>query len=374
MKKNYGKLKRKLVVWMLLVLLLSIVACAVVMYVFVDGIFQAPFADGFIRICRTVFQMSDETAHRIYWFLFRDNKIFWMGSLFLLLMLTICYQALSRFTRYFNEVGDGVEQLLSENAGPIELSPELEFMEKQLNTIRQTLEKRAFDAKEAEQRKNDLVVYLAHDIKTPLTSVIGYLSLMEEAYDMPEEQRKKYMSITLDKACRLEQLINEFFDITRFNLQTILLDKEEINLPYMLLQMADEFYPMLTPQGKQVSVSADEDLKINADPDKIARVFNNILKNAAAYSYPDTTIEIEAKRYQENAYILFRNRGKTIPPGKLETIFEKFYRLDETRSSHTGGSGLGLAIAREIVKAHGGTISVDSADEVTEFKVVLPLR
>ena len=104
------------------------------------------------------------------------------------------------------------------------------------------------------------------------------------------------MSITLDKACRLEQLINEFFDITRFNLQTILLDKEEINLPYMLLQMADEFYPMLTPQGKQVSVSADEDLKINADPDKIARVFNNILKNAAAYSYPDTTIEIEAKR------------------------------------------------------------------------------
>ena len=266
-----------------------------------------------------------------------------------------------------------VEQLLSENAGPIQLSPELEFMEKQLNTIRQTLEKRAFDAKEAEQRKNDLVVYLAHDIKTPLTSVIGYLSLMEEAYDMPEEQRKKYMSITLDKACRLEQLINEFFDITRFNLQTILLDKEEINLPYMLLQMADEFYPMLTPQGKQVSVSADEDLKINADPDKIARVFNNILKNAAAYSYPDTTIEIEAKRYQENACILFRNRGKTIPAGKLETVFEKFYRLDETRSSHTGGSGLGLAIAKEIVKAHGGTISVDSADEVTEFKVVLPL-
>lgn len=85
--------------------------------------------------------MSDDTAHRIYWFLFRDNKIFWMASLFLLLMLIICYQALSRFTRYFNEVGDGVEQLLSENAGPIQLSPELEFMEKQLNTIRQTLEK-----------------------------------------------------------------------------------------------------------------------------------------------------------------------------------------------------------------------------------------
>ena len=156
----------------------------------------------------------------------------------------------------------------------------------------------------AEQRKNDLVVYLAHDIKTPLTSVIGYLNLLDEAPDMPAEQKAKYVGITLKKAYRLEQLINEFFEITRYNLQSIVLDQSDINLSYMLMQMADEFYPMLAPQHKAAQVDAPEDLIIHGDADKLARVFNNIFKNAIAYSYENTTIHIRARREEDQVLIL----------------------------------------------------------------------
>lgn len=223
------------------------------------------------------------------------------------------------------------------------------------------------------ERKNDLIAYLAHDLKTPLTSVIGYLSLLKEAPDMPAEQRAKYTSITLNKSLRLESLINEFFDITRYNLHEIVLEEERFDLGYMLMQMADEFYPVLEPQGKTISIHADDELSITADPDKLARVFHNILKNAIAYSYDHTDIEIKAAREGQSLVISVANFGKTIPKQKLDSIFEKFYRLDDARSTNTGGAGLGLAIAKEIVTAHGGSISVSSEKQVTTFTVVLPM-
>ena len=221
-------------------------------------------------------------------------------------------------------------------------------------------------------RKNDMIAYLAHDLKTPLTSVVGYLSLLDEASDMPAEQRAKYIHISLDKALRLEKLINEFFDITRFNLQQITLDKEATDLHYMLLQMSDEFYPILKEHGNTIELQASENLTAYVDAAKLARVFNNILKNAIAYSYPDTPILITARETENTFTITFQNKGTTIPGQKLETIFEKFFRLDDARTSNTGGAGLGLAIAKEIVTLHGGTISAASENEITTFTVVLP--
>lgn len=221
-------------------------------------------------------------------------------------------------------------------------------------------------------QKNDLIAYLAHDLKTPLTSVVGYLTLLEEAPEMPATQRAKYVHISLDKALRLEKLINEFFEITRYNLHEILLEPESIDLSYMLTQMADEFYPLLKEHGNTVSLAAPEGLTIVADPVKLARVFNNILKNAIAYSYPNTGIAIQAARKDNTLQIAFQNSGRTIPKQKLESIFDKFYRLDDARSSNTGGAGLGLAIAREIVTAHGGTITAESENQQTTFTVTLP--
>lgn len=223
-------------------------------------------------------------------------------------------------------------------------------------------------------RKNELVAYLAHDLKTPLTSVIGYISLLKEASDMPMEQRAKYTGIALEKALRLESLINEFFDITRYNLQEIVLDEEQFDLGYLLIQMADEFYPAVQQHGKAIVIDADEALPLTADATKLARVFNNILKNAVAYSYDNTEIAIHAHRHNDRIQVDISNFGKTIPKQKLDLIFEKFYRLDDARSTNTGGAGLGLAIAKEIVVSHGGTISVTSQQQVTTFCVCLPAQ
>ena len=244
--------------------------------------------------------------------------------------------------------------------------------------IKADMQRNAQMLREEASRKNDLITYLAHDLKTPLTSVIGYLSLMDEAPDMPASQRAKYVHITLDKALRLEKLINEFFEITRYNLQTIALEKEPVNLSFLLEQMTDEFYPLLNAHGNTVLLDikpnpAGGPITLWRDGEKLARVFNNILKNAIAYSYPGTGIAVECGISRGNAQIVISNRGRTIPAHKLDTIFEKFFRLDDARATNTGGAGLGLAIAKEIVTLHGGAITASSEDEVTSFRVELPL-
>lgn len=229
-------------------------------------------------------------------------------------------------------------------------------------------------AKEAEQRKNDLVVYLAHDLKTPLSSVIGYLTLLEEMPDIPTEQRAKYTSITLDKAYRLEQLINEFFDITRFNLQSVELERNRIDLSMMLMQIADEFYPVLEEKKLSVKLRVPKQLMMIGDADKLMRVFDNLLRNAVSYSYENTKIILAARRTEESIEVICRNTGDQIPPEKLERLFEKFFRADIARRSGTGGSGLGLAIAKHIINLHGGEISAQSTPEYTQFLVTLPIQ
>lgn len=287
-----------------------------------------------------------------------------------IIMLT--YKPVIKSIDYLQKLVDSVDKLFQKDDAYIQLPEDLHLVGEQLNALKQNAIKNERTAKQAERRKNDLVVYLAHDIKTPLTSIIGYLNLLNEAPDLPLEQRAKYVDITLDKAYRLEGLVNEFFEITRFNLQSIVLNKGRINLPLMLQQMADEFYPLLAPQGKQVVVHAPDDLFLFGDADKLSRVFNNILKNAVSYSYESSIITISAFQQRESIVITFSNQGETIFPEKLSTIFDRFFRLDASRSSHTGGAGLGLAIAKEIVSAHGGGITAESSEEKTVFTVTLP--
>ncbi len=312
----------------------------------------------------------------VYWFLtqIKQNYIIVLAVLYLIILFAIIYHYWGKTADLMEEIVEASKALITPVDLPIHLSPLLSQVEDRMNQIKQTALRNERAARDEVQRKNDLIVYLAHDIKTPLTSVIGYLSLLNEAPDMPPEQKVKFTGITLDKAYRLDQLIDEFFEITRFNLAYIPVNKAKINLALMLRQMADEFYPMLAPEHKTAVVQAPDDLMLWGDADKLSRVFNNILKNAIAYSHENTTIGISAYPQGANVVITFVNQGDPIPKEKLGMIFEKFFRMDAARMSHTGGAGLGLAIAREIITAHGGTITASSDAQKTVFTVVLPNR
>lgn len=337
------------------------------------AVVRGRFADLLVRIIARVMNLGWDDAQNIYQYVIRNNLEVIIALTMIALFFVLIRLLMPWFTRYFDQIVNGIEQLAEESESRIQMSGELEFMEVKLNEVKQKLKQRAEAAKREEQRKNDLVVYLAHDIRTPLTSVIGYLSLLDEAPDMPAEQRAKYTRITLEKANRLEKLINEFFEITRYNSQQSNLEKEPIDLYYMLVQMVDEFYPILSERGNTAVLEAEETLSVGGDSTKLARVFNNILKNAAAYSDPGTPILITAKKVGASVIIAFQNQGPTIPSDKLSAIFEKFFRLDDARASDTGGSGLGLSIAKEIVSLHGGTIQAQSGERRTTFTVTLPV-
>lgn len=371
MKDNYGKLKRTIFLRSVLISVLA-AATGYGLYTFVvDGIFQKSFSSLVIRVFMKL-GMDEWRAASCYGRIFVDNKpLFLVGSCGIL-FLFFFYLSLGRMTRYLNDISDALEKILGGSEEPVVLVPELEPMAEKMSALKMRLNRRERQAAESEQRKNELVVYLAHDLRTPLTSLIAYLTMLDEQPQMSQEERAKYTHITLEKALRLEGLINEFFDITRFSLQDIVLEKEELNLSILLEQLADESYGMLAEKNMTCVVDVEERLMFLGDPDKLARVFDNLLRNAAAYGQEGTQILIQARGSSRGITIIFTNEGPQIPQKKLEMIFEKFYRIDDARSSRTGGAGLGLAIAKQIVELHGGMISAASDSRNTRFIVSLP--
>ena len=299
------------------------------------------------------------------------NGLLWAGAVFLT-------RQLARRKKEQEDVRDIAERLRqtldSDGDASQVFPPQQQEIAAQVAEWKSKLQRREQALQQETARKNDLITYLAHDLKTPLTSVIGYLSLLDEVPDMPQPQREKYTHIALEKSQRLEGLINEFFDITRYNLQQLTLEKEPVDVSYLLVQLTDEFYPLLQAHGNTIELNVPQDLTVEGDAGKLARVFNNLLKNAASYSDPDTEIVISAEVQGGQAVAAIRNQGPTIPREKLDAVFEKFYRGDEARGTGSAGAGLGLAIAREIVSPHGRAIQAMSANRVTTFAVTLPLE
>ena len=370
-KNSFRKIKINILIKVAAIMLGSIVLGIILLEVFIDGIFQDSFASYMVSMF-TFLGFSFDQANSLYFHIFMNNKNLWLLIGLLIVLGIAFYFTFTRFTKYFDEISGGVDRLLDEDNRDIKLSRELDFMEDKLNEVKFELKKRDQDAKEAEKRKNELVVYLAHDIKTPLTTIIGYLNLLNESPEMPLESRAKYYDITLEKAYRLEELINEFFEITRFNLQSIKLEKARVDIGLMLMQIADEFYLQIEEKKLNTIMNIENDLVIQADSQKFARVINNVVKNAILYSHKGKPIEISARQQDDNVLIKITNFGDMIPRDKLDVIFEKFYRLDDARSTNKGGSGLGLAIAKEIVAAHGGEIHASSNENQTTFSISIP--
>lgn len=329
--------------------------------------------DWIISLMELWMDMDHEEAFFLYNNYFRGYKEIFFAVAIILVFLLLLWYLFRWMTRYFKEINSGIDSLLSDHAERIRLSPEMEPFENKLNTVQNILTQREQAARIAEQRKNELVMYLAHDIRTPLTSIIGYLNLLEEIPDLPAGEKAKYIHISLEKTYRLEKMIDEFFEITRYNTQQITIAPKPVDLYYLLVQVIDEHIPLLTEHGNYVTFQAEEPLQVCGDAEKLARVFNNLLKNAASYSETGTEILMRAEEQAEKMVVSVCTCGETIPGEKLDALFEKFYRLDESRASGTGGTGLGLAIAKEIVTLHGGTITAGSENGRTVFTVQLPI-
>ena len=288
-----------------------------------------------------------------------------------IVLAVIIYRFISKYVNGTQEVYNALDLILKEDNETIKLPSEMSQFSDKINEIKYDYILSKKNEREAEQKKNDLIVYMAHDLKTPLTSIIGYLTLLKDEKQISKELQEKYIKIALDKSLRVEDLTNQFFDITRYNLQNMPINKQEMNLVYLLKQVIDECYPMLEKRNLKCHLESVDKVMYVGDGDKLARAFDNLLKNAINYSYENTTIEIKLKEKEGKISIVFRNKGDKIPQYKLDKLFEKFYRGDDARTSSTGGAGLGLAITKQIIELHQGKIYVKNDSEYIEFFIEL---
>jgi two-component system sensor histidine kinase VanS len=369
----YSQLKRKLVAQSAACLIIAAVVIGLLYFL----VWRENAGDALVWLFERGFGMTPDGALYLYNAVFRQNAGVFFAVGIAVVFLVLIWIFSKNFTRYFDAINGGIDALLGDDAKEITLMPEMAAIEGKLNAVRLTLEQRAQAAQQAEERKDEMVMYLAHDIRTPLTSVIGYLSLLAENPSLSTEQRARHLGIALEKAHRLEELISELFEITRLNSRVMPLQMKDFDLSLMLRQLADEFYPQLQKVGRQVDLSLTEGLRVTGDTDRLARAFANLLRNAIAYSEGEGPLEVAAlcerdKTGRAKAVVAFRNPG-TIPQNELKRVFEKFYRRDSARATDKGGSGLGLAIAAEIIALHNGSIRAESQGGQTTFIVELPV-
>ena len=372
MKNEYRRFRKKILLRAFAVFILASAVWYGVFSLAAQSVLGTLVTEAAVQLLVYVRGMTYKEAEELFKSMVVNNKqcigllgcIVSVGTLFVI--------AVSRMTAYLSDISSALDQVEHAPEAPVVLPEELLSLTGQLEELKGELLRREKEAAVSEQKKNELVAYLAHDLRTPLTSVVAYLTMLENQPDMDPSERAKYTHITLEKALRLEELINEFFDITKFNLQDFVLEKQEMDLSIFLEQIADENYGMLQKKGMTCAVDAQEGLMIEGDPDKLARVFENLLRNAAAYGSENTQILIQARGGHGRTTIVFTNEGPQIPQKKLEMIFERFYRADDSRSSKTGGSGLDLAIAKQVVELHGGTITAASDQKNTRFIVTFP--
>ena len=318
-----------------------------------------------------------------------EIKYFISFVISLIVFLIIFFDLMNITLKYLSDLSGTIQEVTNGDYNvqvPIEYDDELGLLAANINALAITLkekeiesailkenERLAFDAeRNAEKQKNDLITNVAHDLRTPLTTIVGYLELIKNNDQLTKEDIQKYSSVAYEKSKRLQSMMDDLFDFTRLDQDNVRIHMTTINISELILQIVDEFYPTfqehdLTPV---ISVSS-QNLFINGDGQLLARVFDNLLSNAIKYGQDHNEIKIEILNDEQTVTIKIMNYGNPIDKEDLPYIFDKFYRSDSSRSSSTGGTGLGLAIAKNIVQIDCGQIFVTSHKEKTTFVVVL---
>lgn len=256
----------------------------------------------------------------------------------------------------------------------IEGDNELSAMAMELNQMAEKVRNLMEREREAERTKNDLITNVAHDLRTPLTSIIGYLELLSSNRFIDDSIRQKYLSIAYQKARHLQLLIEDLFGFTRLGYGKLTAQMGELDIVNLLEQLLDEFYPIFEQNHLEYHFQTNVPSQMMiGDGTLLARLFDNLLNNAVKYGNDGKAINVLLTAKEDSITIDVVNFGTIIPPNELHAIFEKFYRMEQSRSTQTGGTGLGLAIAKNIVDLHGGTITAESSMNGTIFRVILPI-
>ena len=257
---------------------------------------------------------------------------------------------------------------------PFELNGDLDRVVTSVNGLVDSTVAAIEDERRIEQSKDELITNVSHDIRTPLTSIIGYLGLIEDRQYHSEEELLKYIHTAYVKAKQMKSLVDDLFEYTKVRQPKNPLYVISFDMVQLVEQLAADFELEASKKNIVIVTSATpEHLMMEGDTEKLVRVFNNLLTNALKYGKNATEIVIEVEKIGTEAVVTVKNNGKMIPKRSLDLLFDRFYRVEESRSQETGGTGLGLAIAQSIVASHGGYIYATSNPEWTSFIIHLPL-
>ncbi|RUS47943.1 cell wall metabolism sensor histidine kinase WalK [Cohnella sp. AR92] len=295
--------------------------------------------------------------------------------IFLPLAVLFFYLYTKPYVRYFKQLSEGIHQLAGGDFSTrleIRTNDEFEIIAEDINRAGAMLKMAVERGDFAESSKDQLVLNLAHDIRTPLTSVIGYLDFILHNNDLTDEQMKHYTNVAYTKSRRLEGLVEELFEITRMNYGKVTIEKKPIDLAELLSQLGEELYPVFEKNGLTARFNVPPHLMIMAQGDLLARVFENLLMNAAHYGRDGQFVDIECVEEPAEVVVRVVNYGSWIPEEELPYLFDMFYTGDRARTHQGGSTGLGLFIAKNIVEQHGGSISAESSVTRTAFQVRLP--
>jgi len=276
---------------------------------------------------------------------------------------------ITRLSTAIQNISEGDLNTTVDVVGDDEFSAMAANLNKMVEDIRRLMDKE----RESERTKNELITNIAHDLRTPLTTIIGFLELLSGPNsNMSAEMEKKYINITYTKAKRLEKLIEDLFGFTKLNYGKVSMKVTKVDIVKLLSQLLEEFYPNFMDKDLAYELQSNVPAKIiNADGNLLARLFDNLINNAIKYGAEGKRIVVKIHAAESTVTVSVTNYGYVIPKEELPLLFEKFYRVEQSRSSNTGGTGLGLAIARNIVEMHGGTIGVTSDLNGTVFTVRL---
>ena len=304
-----------------------------------------------------------------------------------IVFVEIFFKLIDFTIEYIRKLRRSIQQVTSGNYGvqcEVEYDDELGSLAANINVLSKTLlakekeseklkekERAALDIeRNAERQKNELITNIAHDLRTPLTTIVGYLELIKDDTALSKEDVHKYSGIAYEKSIRLQEMMDDLFEFTKLDNADIKLNKSMINLSGLIMQMIDEFYPSFKDCNITPIVDLpEENIYVQGDGQLLARVFDNLISNALKYGYHNTDLKIEVSGDEKYATVKVINHGDTIASEDIPLLFNKFYRTDSSRNSKTGGTGLGLAITKNIVDLHHGDISVTSDDQITTFIV-----